>query len=1018
MKKKFGLITSLLSATVITLSAGIATLTATAATDPDTPISTASFVTMDDSTVVNVVANDRKTGAAGSVTHTGLLVEPKDTTVGYSGQFYGAFTGDTKIEYVFPGLSDGATNYKTNTKTPSGHFVFKIANALDTTEYFEIGTRNSQTANTTAMYVTYNAQYRSREYSGGAMLNAPGNERYYNLFGNDDHAFNNGDTTMSASYIDLRWEEGKLGIYTYANRYKAEVLIAQFDGTYSESATNVGFVKDTAWGLPTLDWESYVISFEAKNNITNEEGKAVVTATKSQVESVPVTPVKFKKITNTPTTGTEEMVSLANDQLFPPNWYLAYENLKASLDSIVDIALEDDATYASTYDVNDELTVLPASYWYLSDTATTYPVESIKLYKGASDNEDNLFADLTSVSKYTLKTAGEYTVKYTALLAGGVEGNEKTATFTVNGETASTDAFSYKDLITVNAKVKVADTKTGAQGKATHTGLLIEPKDSTTEYSGTINATFTGDTKLEYIFPGATKESGNYRRNESTEQGHFIFRVANAANAAQYFEIGTRASASANQAAMYVYYNGQYRSIEYSGSKMMNAPGNERNYNAFGNDDHAFTTTKDASINSSYISLRWVEGKLGVYTYSGHNDVELLIAQFDGTYDASATNVGFNKDTGAWGLPTLDWANYVITFEAKNNVKNVDGKVITQTNAQKDSVAVTPIKFKKITSNGVAVDLSATGAESAPNWFSVIPTIKAANLSLSTDLAIKYYVPVDALGDYTDLYISANYMGKDYKLENATEANIGDVEYKVFTFYGVSPDKMAEKVMATLYAKKATDAEYTVFDEVEYSVQQYCLNKLNSTDASTELKTLCKKILNYGAAAQVYNNYKADELVNADVLTVGEKKLNAEALNLQSAYAISESGNDSVAVWKGANLYFSNKISLKFYFSATEITGATATVICGEAEGVDVAITTEQVGEETYYCVTFDQMTAIDLGKTVQVKITNGENESKVLTYSVETYAYNKQASQTPGLSDLVISMMEYIKAVEAYAAV
>ena len=86
--------------------------------------------------------------------------------------------------------------------------------------------------------------------------------------------------------------------------------------------------------------------------------------------------------------------------------------------------------------------------------------------------------------------------------------------------------------------------------------------------------------------------------------------------------------------------------------------------------------------------------------------------------------------------------------------------------------------------------------------------------------------------------------------------------------YASTTDGIAAKEMGDIryyaaYAKNS-DGSYVYSPIYEYSPKKYALSRLaNSTDEN--MKALCVAMLNYGAAAQNYFNYRTDDLMNASL---------------------------------------------------------------------------------------------------------------------------------------------------------
>jgi hypothetical protein len=95
--------------------------------------------------------------------------------------------------------------------------------------------------------------------------------------------------------------------------------------------------------------------------------------------------------------------------------------------------------------------------------------------------------------------------------------------------------------------------------------------------------------------------------------------------------------------------------------------------------------------------------------------------------------------------------------------------------------------------------------------------------------------------------------------------------YYIATTDGIAAKEMGDDRYYCAYAK-LTDGTYAYSRLVQYSPKKYATNMLVSEKASAQQKALCVAMLNYGAAAQTYFNYRTDALMNAG-LTDAQKAL-------------------------------------------------------------------------------------------------------------------------------------------------
>lgn len=161
--------------------------------------------------------------------------------------------------------------------------------------------------------------------------------------------------------------------------------------------------------------------------------------------------------------------------------------------------------------------------------------------------------------------------------------------------------------------------------------------------------------------------------------------------------------------------------------------------------------------------------------------------------------------------------------------------------------------------------------------------IVSASLSLEDNVYIWFDMTLSgaefASSDYGMIFWTAEQTEYTYeKAEASSEAVIrakdkgsishdNELKCDVASFkYGVAAKQMTDVIRAQAYVK--TSSGYTYSEVTPYSVQKYAADKLGLTPGVTgttdeKLKTLLRDMLDYGASAQIYFNYKTDDLANA-----------------------------------------------------------------------------------------------------------------------------------------------------------
>ena len=141
-------------------------------------------------------------------------------------------------------------------------------------------------------------------------------------------------------------------------------------------------------------------------------------------------------------------------------------------------------------------------------------------------------------------------------------------------------------------------------------------------------------------------------------------------------------------------------------------------------------------------------------------------------------------------------------------------------------------------------------------------------------------------------------------------------------------------------------------------------------------------MLNYGAAAQDYANYKTDALVN-DV--DGMVEASTAAPTEADKFVLSGNTTEGIKIESASVLFDNvNKIGFKLYISDDKADSVKIML-----DGVEIALSElEALGNGNYRLLTEDiKTTQFDMG--FELVLMDGETEVSNLTYSVNSYAYS-----------------------------
>lgn len=291
--------------------------------------------------------------------------------------------------------------------------------------------------------------------------------------------------------------------------------------------------------------------------------------------------------------------------------------------------------------------------------------------------------------------------------------------------------------------------------------------------------------------------------------------------------------------------------------------------------------------------------------------------------------------------------------------------------------------------------------------------IKTASLSLESSITMNFKVLKSAVSDFEKPYLEFECNGEKTMVRDYTEQG----DYLVFAYKGISPQMLGDEVTAVLCGEH-NGIEYKS-ESKSLSVKGYIDKLLPSCtdDSYATLRTVLVDLLNYGAAAQIYRNYKTDNLVNADLTDEQKAWGTSEVPILENITDKQyESIDNPAAQWNTAGLVLNDSVMLRAKFTASDIENLTVKISCNGREFTYSKDDFVSNSNGTYY-VYCDELYADEMSENIFITAYNGDEKcSNTLLFSVESYAKAVQDNypNTP-LKNLTDAMMCYGKSAEAY---
>ena len=228
-----------------------------------------------------------------------------------------------------------------------------------------------------------------------------------------------------------------------------------------------------------------------------------------------------------------------------------------------------------------------------------------------------------------------------------------------------------------------------------------------------------------------------------------------------------------------------------------------------------------------------------------------------------------------------------------------------------------------------------------------------------------------------------------------------------------------------VYATFSAEYEGVVYTSAaqEYSIYTYCNNQITKNSANAAYKkvmALLVDILNYGAAAQTYQNYKTTDLANAE-LTAAQKALgNQDVITYTDEKQLkNEIPANGIADIKVVGLTLQDSVVMNFKFEL--LNGATkdGLVAVITAAGRTWEIEAEEFVYEASskrWVINFNGLNPAQMREKVSICLKkDGVIVSDTATYSVESYGLSTAAKGDAKLAALVEAMARYGRSAKAY---
>ncbi len=289
-----------------------------------------------------------------------------------------------------------------------------------------------------------------------------------------------------------------------------------------------------------------------------------------------------------------------------------------------------------------------------------------------------------------------------------------------------------------------------------------------------------------------------------------------------------------------------------------------------------------------------------------------------------------------------------------------------------------------------------------------VVTIFARNMSLGNSLAINYYFEVPAadtdLTGYTATITQTRPEGVEAKAPVVVDLSgktpvLKDDKYVV----EVTVSGLAAKEMADTFTIVVSKTGVKNVSQVD-SIRTYAMDTLADT-TDDKVKTLMVDMLNYGAQAQTYFGYNADDLANKD-LTVEQQAFATASVTCESNGALLEG---EASGYRGTVLSLKENTIMKMLFRNTCVSeGMVATITYtphyenAELVTKNVTISSEHLNG-TNYEITVADLVVADGETMVTCTIKDGDETVISVQDSIESYVARNATTDVADLGDALM---------------
>ena len=299
-----------------------------------------------------------------------------------------------------------------------------------------------------------------------------------------------------------------------------------------------------------------------------------------------------------------------------------------------------------------------------------------------------------------------------------------------------------------------------------------------------------------------------------------------------------------------------------------------------------------------------------------------------------------------------------------------------------------PTLFAPGLTDGVICQCCGTVIEAQQEIPKLEGSVAQWNLSMEDDWKVNFHLQIsDSIVPSAQVHILLGENDQSFNVSNLQKIEDGYYLASV----GIAAAQMNDAISVQVINGEDCGEVYT------YTVRQYC-DTILADSSQSQYHALIKEMLNYGAMAQVYFGYDAENLANDGITGTAATEVP------ETAEEMTVSDKISSLNFYGASLVYRDRIAVRYYFTG-DVTGCTFT-----ANGN----TYIPVAKDGMHYIEIADILPQNLDQQITLTVTDAAGNTLSVTYGPMNYIVRMNAKGSENLKNLLKALYNYHLAAKA----